>query len=108
MYGLIDMVENVGINGKIFAERLIENLMKNIFDMSSEIIGFLDKIKKEDKLVLVEGLKDKKVLQDFAIKRVKTLEKRALYKVVEEIKDKVVVMLVDLDKEGKKLYGRRS
>ena len=75
--------------------------MKDIYD---EIIKHLDRIK--DKLVIVEGVKDKRALVDFGIKRVKTLSRRALYKVVEEVKDKEVVLLVDLDREGKKLYAK--
>lgn len=76
--------------------------MKDVYD---EIMGYLDEIKKHGKLVIVEGVNDKKALQSFGVKRVKTLSKRALYKVVEEVKDKEVVLLVDLDKAGKKLYA---
>ena len=76
--------------------------MKDVYDV---IMGFLDKIKKEDKLVIVEGVNDKRALQSFGVKRVKTLSRRALYKVVEEVKDKDIVLLVDLDKAGKKLYA---
>ena len=76
--------------------------MKDVYD---EIMGYLDEIKKHGKLVIVEGVNDKKALQSFGVKRVKTLSRRALYKVVEEVKDKEVVLLVDLDKAGKKLYA---
>ncbi len=74
--------------------------MKDVYD---EIMKHLDRIK--DKLVIVEGINDKRALASFGVKRVKMLSKRALYKVVEEVKDKEVVLLVDLDKAGKKLHG---
>ena len=74
--------------------------MKDVYD---EIMKHLERIK--DKLVIVEGINDKRALASFGVKRVKVLSKRALYKVVEEVKDKEVVLLVDLDKAGKKLYG---
>ncbi len=74
--------------------------MKDVYD---EIIGFLNKIK--SKLVIVEGFKDKKALQSFGVKRIKVLKGRALYRVIEEVDDKEVVLLVDLDRAGKKLYA---
>lgn len=77
-------------------------VMEDVYD---KIMDFLNEIKKHDKLVIVEGVNDKKALQSFGVKRVKTLSRRALYKVVEEVKDKEVVLLVDLDKAGKKLYS---
>jgi len=77
-------------------------VMNEIYE---ETIRLLNKIRDEDKLVLVEGANDKQALLEFGIKRVKTLKRRALYKVIEEIKDKEVVVLTDLDEEGKKLYG---
>ncbi len=76
--------------------------MKDVYD---EIMGFLKRIKEEDKLVIVEGVNDKRALASFGVKRVKTLSRRALYKVVEEVRDKDVVLLVDLDRAGKKLYA---
>ncbi|MBW2963679.1 hypothetical protein KY306_02805 [Candidatus Woesearchaeota archaeon] len=74
--------------------------MKVVYD---EILGHLNRIK--DKLVIVEGFKDKRALQSFGIKRIKILKGRALYRVVEEVTDKDVVLLVDLDRAGKKLYA---
>ena len=76
--------------------------MKDVYD---EIIVFLKKIKENDKLVIVEGFKDKRALESFGIKRINVLKGRALYKVIEEIGDKEVVILTDLDRVGKKLYA---
>lgn len=72
--------------------------------IKEELLELLSKTK--DKPVIVEGFKDKKALKNFGIERIKVLKGRALYKVVEEIKDKEAVVLTDLDKEGKKLYGK--
>lgn len=80
-----------------------QEAMKEIYE---EMMKLLNKIRDSDKLVLVEGINDKAALAELGIKRVKTLKRRALYKVIEEIKDKEVVILTDLDEEGKKLYGK--
>jgi 5S rRNA maturation endonuclease (ribonuclease M5) len=72
-----------------------------------ELVEWLEKIKQSKVLVIVEGKRDKAALAEFGIKRVKTLAKRAIYKVVEEVakSDKKAIILTDLDKEGKKLFG---
>jgi len=71
-----------------------------------ELLNFLEKIKKSNIIVIVEGKNDKKALNEFGIKRVKPIAKRALYKVVEEVAEnsKECIILTDLDKEGKRLY----
>jgi|TARA_B100001971_G_C17774141_1_gene326429 5S rRNA maturation endonuclease (ribonuclease M5) len=99
----------------------------------------------KDKLVVVEGKKDKLALERLGIKEIITLNKMALFMVIEEIVDmseiakgthpgasvqkkpaisghaqehaqpfkaavldrnKEVAILTDLDKEGRKLYGK--
>jgi 5S rRNA maturation endonuclease (ribonuclease M5) len=73
---------------------------------SEEIQEQIEKIIEQGKLVLVEGIKDKRALEQLGITRIVTLRRRALYKVVEDIvnKTKDCIILTDLDKEGKKLY----
>ncbi len=68
----------------------------------------LEKLKDSGKLILVEGFKDKRALSKLGILKVISLKKRAIYKVVEYISDryKDCVILTDLDKEGKKLFGK--
>jgi 5S rRNA maturation endonuclease (ribonuclease M5) len=70
---------------------------------------WIKKLKEDskEKIVLVEGKKDKKVLEDEGVKNILTLTK-PFYKVIEEIVDenKKCIVLVDLDKEGKKLYSK--
>ena len=75
-------------------------------DELEDLLGWLEKIKQSNVLVVVEGVKDKRALAEFGIKRVKTLSKRAIYRVVEEIvkTDSNVIILTDLDKEGKRLF----
>ncbi len=75
---------------------------------AEELSVWVDKIRYSDKIVIVEGKEDKAALRRLGIINVVQLNKRALYKVVEELieKGKEVIILTDLDKEGKKLYGR--
>ncbi|MBW2991501.1 toprim domain-containing protein [Candidatus Woesearchaeota archaeon] len=72
-------------------------------EVVKEVYEAIDKLK--DLPVIVEGKKDKKALEAIGFKKVITLNK-ALYKVCEEISDKKVMILTDLDKEGKQIYGR--
>ena len=55
-------------------------------------------------LVIVEGKRDKKALEWLGVKRILLLE--SYYKTVERVEgENEVVLLVDLDSEGKKIYG---
>jgi len=73
-----------------------------------ELLEWIDKIKESDKIVIVEGREDKAALRRLGITKVVQLNKRPLYKVVEELieKNKEVIILTDLDKKGKQLYGK--
>jgi len=68
---------------------------------------WLIKLKTSNKLILVEGKKDKKALEEFDIYNIITIDK-PIYQLVEEISlnGKECILLVDLDKEGKKLYSK--
>lgn len=57
------------------------------------------------KLIVVEGIKDKIALNKLGIENISTL-KGPLYEEIENIckKTRDCILLVDLDKEGKKLY----
>ena len=72
---------------------------------NTEILELLKKYR--DTLFIVEGKKDKAALEEKGIMRIKTLN-GPLYKIVEEVaaEEKEVVLLTDLDKKGKELYGR--
>ncbi|MBN1502011.1 toprim domain-containing protein [Candidatus Woesearchaeota archaeon] len=72
-----------------------------------ELLEQLTKLRNSNRLVIVEGKKDKACLEKFDIIKVQTL-KEPIYKVVEEIskESKEVVILTDLDSEGKKLFSK--
>ena len=76
-----------------------------------EFDEFLGKLKKDskDKIIIVEGKKDKKALENFGIKNIIILRK-PLYLIVEYVvkSEKECIILTDLDKKGKELYGKLS
>jgi|SRR3989344_2583438 len=72
--------------------------------MKEEILKELEKIK--NKLVIVEGIKDKKALEYFGIKKIIYLKNRPLFEIIENINEGEVVILTDLDTEGRKLYNK--
>ena len=61
----------------------------------------------KEKLVLVEGIKDKKALEQLGVSNIITL-KKPLYKIIEQIagSEKECIILLDLDKAGKDLYHK--
>ena len=56
-----------------------------------------------NKYIIVEGKKDKAALVALGCRKVYTLEHLAVFEVVEAIPVREVVILTDLDREGKKL-----
>jgi 5S rRNA maturation endonuclease (ribonuclease M5) len=72
-----------------------------------EINKGINKLIKDNKLIIVEGKKDKISLNRLGITNIRVL-KKPLYKEIEEISktNKEIIILTDLDKEGKKLYGK--
>ena len=77
-------------------------------DLNNEFSKHIDKIKQSNTLVIVEGKKDKKALQSFGIKNIIELNKKPIFEIIEEIssKNKDCIILTDLDKHGKQLYGK--
>jgi len=75
---------------------------------SEELISFIEKLKESNKLIIVEGEKDKKALETLGIKKIITLNKEPLFKIAENIskEHKDVIILTDIDKKGKQLYGK--
>ena len=79
---------------------------------------FIAKIIDNNAIVIVEGIKDKRALEHLGISSIIVLNRRPLYAVVEKVAavyDKTkkltgerisVIILTDLDTEGKKLYGK--
>jgi len=80
--------------------------MKPSHEVKAAIEEMLALIEKEkDSLVIVEGKKDKKALEALGFSKVIILNK-PLYEIVESIKEKRVLLLTDLDKEGKQIYSK--
>jgi len=61
--------------------------------------------KQKDMLVIVEGKKDKAALESLGFRNIIVLNK-PLYEIVEEINEKKILLLTDLDKEGKQIYAK--
>jgi 5S rRNA maturation endonuclease (ribonuclease M5) len=71
-----------------------------------ELNDLIEKAINSNELVIVEGKKDKRALVKLGFKRVKIISK-PLFEVVEDVSnEKKVILLVDLDKEGRKIYSR--
>lgn len=75
-----------------------------------DLTQWLDALRDSGKIILVEGKKDKAALEHFGITNVKTLYKKSLFHIIEDIAEQYdeVILLTDLDKEGKLLYGKLS
>ena len=68
----------------------------------------IDKVRDSDILIIVEGKKDRNALNKIGIKNIIELSKKPLYQIVEEVSgsNNECIILTDLDKKGKELYGR--
>ncbi len=69
---------------------------------------YLEKIKTSNILVIVEGKKDRAALEHFGIKNIAELSRKPIFSIIESIssKNKKCIILTDLDKKGKELYGK--
>lgn len=76
--------------------------------MDEELVAACEKLKISGKIVVVEGIKDERALRLFGIKNIVTLSRKPLFQIVEEVSAKTrdVVILTDLDRKGKELYGK--
>ena len=76
-----------------------------------KIENWVEDLRKDSrkKIVIVEGKKDKECLEKYNIKNIFVL-KTPTYKTIDLISDKFeeCILLVDLDKEGKKIYHNLS
>mgnify|MGYP001559487244 CR=1 FL=1 len=73
----------------------------------NNIDEWVDELSNEDSLIIVEGKKDKLALNKLGIENVNSI-KEPIYLVIEKIIDhnKEIIILTDLDKEGKKIYSK--
>lgn len=67
---------------------------------------YIDYINNNKLLVIVEGKNDEKSLKALGIKRIFPINSKPLYKVVDEINEKEVVILTDLDPKGRQIYHK--
>ena len=76
--------------------------------VAEELYDLLQKEAQKKTLFVVEGEKDKRALTLLGVDYVITLQTKPLYQIIEEISEvtRTVVILTDLDQEGKKLYGK--
>lgn len=79
--------------------------MKN----KEELQKFLLELKQSNKLIIVEGPKDKKSLQEAGITNfIVELSKKSIFEIIEDISriTPQVIILTDFDEKGKELYGK--
>jgi 5S rRNA maturation endonuclease (ribonuclease M5) len=69
---------------------------------------WLENLIEEQPVIIVEGAKDKASLQKLGLQNIIMLKGKPLYKVVERVAKLTseCIILTDLDREGKELYGR--
>ena len=79
-------------------------------DKIEELYNHIKKIKDCNILIIVEGKKDEKALKKFGISNIVELNKKPLFQIAEEISGSngECIILTDLDKKGKELYGNLS
>jgi 5S rRNA maturation endonuclease (ribonuclease M5) len=70
----------------------------------NNLIDELGILKESTSIKIVEGKKDKLALESLKITNIRTLNK-PLYKIAEECLSKEVIILTDLDRQGKRLYA---
>lgn len=77
-------------------------------NIEKEFLSNIEKIRHSGSIIVVEGKKDKKALGKLGIKNIIELNKKPLFEIIEDIagKNKNCVILTDLDKKGRELYGK--
>ncbi len=75
--------------------------------MIKDLEDWKNKLGKANKIIIVEGKKDKNALISLGVKNIITLNNKPLYKIIDETaeKNKGAIILTDLDRGGKKLYS---
>ena len=77
------------------------------FIKMQNIQEWVDEISNQNSLIIVEGKKDKQALNKLGINNTYSLDK-SMHELIDFIidQDKEVIILTDLDGEGKKLYSK--
>ncbi len=63
-------------------------------------------LQKKQALILVEGQSDKKALESLGIQKIQTIAQQPFYKIAEALQEKEIIILTDLDAEGKRLFAK--
>ena len=81
-----------------------------MMDKKEEFRNIIEKVKNSSILIIVEGKKDKAALQKLGLSNIIELNKKPLFQIVEEVSGSngECIVLTDLDKKGKELYGKLS
>lgn len=79
---------------------------KELQEVIEEIYEIIEKEK--NTLVIVEGRKDKKALEELGFNNVVAVNSRPWYEVAESVKEEKVMVLTDLDIKGKQIYSYLS
>lgn len=77
--------------------------------LSKEIENWIQELKDSEDYIIVEGKKDKEALESFGVANILILNKKPIYALIEDIalqEGRSVVILTDLDRKGKELYGK--
>jgi 5S rRNA maturation endonuclease (ribonuclease M5) len=76
----------------------------------TEFLSALEKLSSSNKSIVVEGRKDKAALQQLGINNTIFTINKPLFALAEEIAATTndIIILTDLDKKGRELYGRLS
>ena len=73
-----------------------------------DINGWVERLRNTEKLIIVEGVKDKRALEKLGARNVLVLNKpnTPLYKIIEAAAEESsnIIILTDLDKKGRQLY----
>lgn len=68
-----------------------------------ELQNVLEELKEDKRKKIVEGERDKKALEKFQVKKIRTINSTPLREITSGTKEKEVIILTDYDKTGKKL-----
>jgi len=76
--------------------------------LMEDFILQIEKLRKLEAAVIVEGKKDREALEKFKINNIFELSKRPLFAVIEDVSDKYdeCIILTDLDRQGRELFGK--
>lgn len=79
-------------------------MKKNLEELNQKI----NKLKNSNKLIIVEGKKDSIALKKLGLKNIIELSKKPIFQIIEGVahKNKECIILTDMDKKGKQLYGK--